>query len=107
MLDQQSAKLRLSVIGGRSLTEDQRILARAIVTDAARKALKPPSFDGVGAVDGASQASFSANGFSGSYTVANPTGSAWFDRSMVAALKKSLGTSQRIGAVCPFYGGRR
>lgn len=107
ILEQQSAKLRALVVGSAALNEDQRVLARAIVTDAARKALKPPAIGGVGSVDGASQASFSANGFSGSYTLANPSGAAWFDRSLVSALRRSLGTSQRIGSIAPHYGGPR
>ena len=106
MLEQQSAKLDALVVRGRELDGTQRVIARAIVTDAARKALKPPTLEGLAGVDGASQASFSANGFSGSYTLANPSGSAWFDRSMVSALKRSLGTSQLVGTLAPSYGRR-
>lgn len=100
---QQSAKLRamLGIDASRELTPDQRALARALVVDAVRKALVPPTLDGVGDVAGASAASFGANGFTQSVTFANPSGSAWFDRSTLAALKRSLGTSQRIGTVYP------
>lgn len=109
MLAQQSAKLRAlaGIAPGRELTGDQAALARALVTDAARKALVPPIIEGAGEVAGASQASFSANGFQASATFANPSGSAYFDRSTLAALKRLLGTSQRVGAACPFYGGPR
>ena len=65
---QQSAKLR-AVAGirhGRKLTDDQAAMARSLVTDAARRALVPPSFAGIEDMSGARQASFSANGFQAS-----------------------------------------
>ncbi len=74
-------------------------LARSLVCDAARKALVAPSFRGVGTVSGATQASFSANGFSGSYQLQNPSGSAWFDRARLARLKRLLGRGQRVGVL--------
>lgn len=108
-LDQQSAKLRAlaGIAPSRPLTEDQALLARSLVTDAARKALVPVTIDGLGDVTGATQGSFSANGFSASVQLSNPSGTAYFDRSTLAALRASLGTSQAIGTVCPSYGGRR
>ena len=107
VLEQQSAKLRatLGIGESRSLTGDAATLARLLVTDAARKQLVPPSLEGVGELGGATQASFTANGFQGSYTLSNPSGSAYFDRSNLAALRRLLGRGQRIGTVCPYYGG--
>ena len=105
VLEQQSAKLGIGE--SRALSGDAATLARLLVTDAARKQLVPPSFEGVGEVAGATQTSFTANGFQGSYTLANPSGSAYFDRSNLAALRKLLGRGQRIGIVCPSYGGGR
>lgn len=101
MLTQQSAKLRAEcgISSERVLTDDQAALARALVTDAARKALIPVSVDGISDITGASQASFTANGFQSSVTLSNPSGAAYFDRSMLKAFKKSLGLEQRIGYV--------
>lgn len=109
VLEQQSAKLRatLGIGESRPLTGDAATLARLLVTDAARKQLVPPSFEGVGEVSGATQTSFTANGFQGSYTLSNPSGSAYFDRSNLAALRRLLGLGQRIGTVCPCYGSAR
>lgn len=105
-LEQQSAKLRtaLNISESRALTSDQLILARMLVTGAARKKLVTPSIDGLGDVTGATQASFSADGFQSSYTLSNPSGSAWFDLKDLAALKRSLFGSQRCGTVMPSYG---
>ena len=106
VLAQQSAKLRatLGIPATRALKGDAAALARLLVTDAARKQLVPPSLGGVGEVGGATQASFSANGFQESYTLSNPSGSAYFDRSTLAALKRLLGRGQRAGTVLPSYG---
>ena len=106
MLDQQSAKLRAlaGIRPRRALTEDQALLARSLVTDASRKALVPVTLEGLGDVTGATQGSFSANGFQASVQLANPSGTAYFDRSTLAALRASLGTSQAMGTVCPSYG---
>ena len=103
LLDQQSAKLRgeCGISSKRELTDDQATLARALVTDATRKALMPPSLAGMGDIAGASQASFAANGFQSSVTLANPSGAAYFDRSTLAAFKRLLGREQRIGWVMP------
>ena len=107
VLAQQSAKLRAE-LGGRAGriagNEDAEALARLLVTDAARKCLVAPSFEGVGEVAGATQASFTANGFQGSYTLQNPSGTAYFDRSTLKALKRLLGGSQRMGTLAPSYG---
>lgn len=102
-LSQQSAKLRalLGISPKRRLTEDQAELARALVVDAVRKQLVPPCVDGMGDVSGAKQVSFSANGFQSSYTLANSSGSAYFDGGMLKAFRRSLGPSQRIGAIMP------
>lgn len=109
VLAQQSAKLRAE-LGAASkridADEDARALARLLVTDAARKCLVRPSFDGVGEVDGATQASFTANGFQSSYTLQNPSGTAYFDRSTLRALKRLLGCGQGIGTVYPGRGWR-
>lgn len=107
-LSQQSAKLRAlaGIAPSRRLTEDQAELARALVTDAARKALVPPSLEGLD-MTGASQGSFSANGFQASIQLSNPSGTAYFDRSTLAALRALLGTTQAIGTVCPSYGAPR
>ena len=108
MLDQQSAKLRplAGIQQGLELDGDALLLARALVTDAARKALVPPTLEGVD-MTGASSGSFSANGFSASMQLSNPSGTAYFDRSTLSALRRLLGASQRIGTVCPGYGGCR
>ncbi len=90
------------------LTGDAAILARSLVCDAARKGLVPPSISGFdGTLDGASQASFTANGFTQSVSLANATGSAWFDSRKLARLKKLLGKSQRIGNISFAIGGIR
>ena len=107
VLAQQSAKLRAE-LGSRAAgidgSDDAKALARLLVTDAARKSLVAPSFEGVGEVAGATQASFTANGFQGSYTLQNPSGTAYFDRSTLKALKRLLGGSQRMGMLAPDYG---
>jgi hypothetical protein len=106
MLEQQSAKLRAAAgINAKSvLTADALSLCRFLVIDASRKALKSPTIDGLGAVEGVTQTSFTANGFQGSYTLQNPSGTPYFDRDTLRALKKLLGTSQRCGTVLPSYG---
>lgn len=109
-LSRQSAKLRatLGMPRYRSLTGDARELARDLVTDAARKKLVQPACAPMGVEDltGVSQSSFTANGFQGSFTYQNPSGTAYFDRSTLTALKRLLGRGQRIGTVCPSYGCR-
>lgn len=109
VLAQQSAKLRakLGIRASRELTADQAAMARLLVTDAARKALVPPTLDGLGEISGASQGSFSVNGFSAAASFSNPSGSAYFDRDTLAALRRSLFGSQRIGTIMPSYGARR
>lgn len=104
-LAKQSAKLRAlaGISPGRRLTDDQAALARELVCDAARKALVPATLDGVD-LTGAKQGSFSANGFQASVTLQNPSGTAYFDRSTLAALRALLGTSQSVGTVAPCYG---
>lgn len=106
MLAQQSAKLRAraGIADGRTLTEDQLLMCRALVTDACRKALVKPSVDAFGDLTGLTQGTFSANGFSGSFQNANGSGAAYFDRDTLRALMRSLGTSQGAGTVIPSYG---
>lgn len=108
-LAQQSAKLRAAagITSGTSLSEDALSLCRFLVIDAVRKALKPVSIDGMGAMDGVTQTSFTANGFSSSYQLQNPSGSYYWDRDTLKALKSLLGTNQRVGTICPGYGVRR
>ena len=109
VLAQQSAKLR-AVAGIKvktTLNEDALAICRLLVTDAARKALKAPTIDGLGTVEGVTQTSFTANGFQGSYTLQNPSGVAYFDRDTLRALRRILGTSQQCGTICPGYGVRR
>lgn len=105
-LAQQSAKLRAEtgIREGDQLSDDALALCRTLVTDAARKKLVPPSFSGVGVVQGATQASWSANGFSGSYSVQNPSGAAYFDRNTLRDLMRLLGRSMRIGTISPAIG---
>lgn len=109
-LSRQSAKLRATLDIGRThaLTGDAAALARDLVTDAARKKFVQPACAPMGVEDltGVSQSSFTANGFQGSFTFQNPSGTAYFDRSTLNALKRLLGRGQRIGTVCPSYGGR-
>lgn len=106
MLAQQSAKLRAraGIAEGCTLTEDQLLMCRALVTDACRKALVKPSVDAFGDLTGLTQGTFSANGFSGSFQNANGSGAAYFDRDTLRALMRSLGTSQGCGTVIPSYG---
>lgn len=106
MLAQQSAKLRAraGISNGRTLTDDQLLMCRALVTDACRKALVKPSVDAFGDLTGLTQGTFSANGFSGSFQNANGSGAAYFDRDTLRALMRSLGTSQGAGTVIPSYG---
>lgn len=110
-LSRQSAKLRATIgIGrGRALTGDAAELARDLVTDACRKKLVQPACEpmGVGDMTGVSQSSFTANGFQGSFTFQNPSGTAYFDRATLTALKRLLGRGQRMGVICPSYGGGR
>ena len=103
MLVQQSAKLRAKagIDESRELTDDQRELARLLVVDAARKALAAPRAEGLGDMAGVKQSSFTANGFQGSYTFANPSGTAYFDQDTLKAFVKSLGGAQRMGFVYP------
>ena len=107
VLAQQSAKLRAlaGISPARELTGDQASLARALVTDAARKALVPVTLEGLGDMSGATQGSFSANGFQASIQLQNPSGAAYFDRSTLSALRRLLGSSQSMGTVLPCYGG--
>ena len=106
MLAQQSAKLRAraGITASMTLTEDQLLMCRALVTDACRKALVKPSVDAFGDLSGLTQGTFSANGFSGSFQNANGSGAAYFDRDTLRALMRSLGTSQGCGTVIPSYG---
>lgn len=108
MLQQQSAKLRaiVGISSNMQLDDDQRALARLLVTDSVRKALIVPSVEGMDAIYGVKQSSFSADGFQTSYTMANPSGAAYFDNATLKALKRTLKRSQRIGMIMPSYGGR-
>lgn len=100
MLEQQSAKLRaLCRIGiDDELDDDQETLARSLVVDAVRKALSSsvPSWMAQG-VDGVDSASFAANGLQMSVEFANASGSAWFDQSLLKALRRSLRGGQAMG----------
>ncbi len=100
-IDAQSAALRaeLRIAEGYELSEDAATLAEDIVLDACRKALVPAHLEGFGDVYGATQASFSADGFSASVSTQNPSGAAYFDRSMLARLKRLVGRTQRIGTI--------
>ncbi len=102
-LEQQSAKLRADcrIAEKRVLTEDQKALARFLVVDACRKQLVPVALGGVGDVAGASQVSFTADGFQSSVTLSNPTGTPRWDIQALKAFKRSLGTEQRMGYVWP------
>ena len=104
---QPSAKLRAKagITSKRKLTEDQQAIARLLVTDAARKMLVRPSVDGLEDAIGVKQSSFSADGFQGSYTFENASGSAYFDKDTLKAFIRSLGKSQRVGTIMPYYGG--
>jgi len=106
-LAQASVELRAEcgMDGSETLTADQAELAKDIVCDAASHALKPPSLGGLGEVPGATQASFSANGFTGSYTLPNASGSAWLDKRKVARFKRMMGKAPRMGYIMPRIGG--
>lgn len=106
LLGQQSAKLRAlcGISPTTLLSDDAKTLACSLVIDATKKALMPPMVDVMGELTGVSQASFSANGFQSSYSVANPSGSAYFDKSTLAAFKKLIKQTQRIGTILPSYG---
>lgn len=100
MLEQQSAKLRAecSISAHDVLTADQATLARGLVCDAVRKALSSSNVPWLErSMDGVETSSFSANGFQLSVDLANASGAAWFDTSMLKALKRSLGSAQRMG----------
>lgn len=108
MLANLSAKLRVmaGISSTRKLTDDQRELCKTLVIDAARNALVTPDipmFDGA-SMDGITQATFSANGFSGSWQMASGSGYAYFNSDALRALRKSLGTSQSVGTMVPSYG---
>lgn len=103
-----SAKLRVmaGISPDRALTPDQRELCRTLVCDACRNVLVVPDvpmFDGM-PMDGITQATFSANGFSGSWQKSSGSGYAYFDRDTLRALRRSLGTSQSMGTILPSYG---
>lgn len=105
-LAQQSAKLRglLKITDTTELSEDAKTLAQFLVIDAVRKCSVSQTIDGIGEVDGVTQASFTANGFQQSFTLQNPSGAAYFDTNTLKALRKLLGKSQSIGICAPFYG---
>ena len=109
VLAQQSAKLRAyaRLSEDADLTDDQKALARLLVTDASRKALAPMSIEGVGDLSGSTEGSFSANGFEQSWKLPSPNGTAYFDRETLRAFMRSLGRSQAMGTVLPSYGGAR
>lgn len=108
MLEGQSAKLRIvaGIREGRTLTDDQTELCRWLVIDSCRKALVIPTIPMFGdqSMQGLTQATFSANGFSGSWQTSNGSGAAYFDRDTLRALKRSLGTGQSVGNIIPSYG---
>ena len=99
-LSQQSAKLRahLRISEDEELSSDALELCRLLVTDASRKQLVKPDIPGIDGA-GVSQGSFSANSFSASFTAQSVTGSAYFDRDTLRALRRLLGRSQRAGNV--------
>lgn len=107
LLEQQSAKLRAcaNITEDFDLSDDQQTLAHFLIIDAVRKSLVSPSFDfeGVDAT-GTTQGSFSANGFQQSYTLQNPSGSAYFDRDTLKAFLRTLKGSQKIGSIYPCFG---
>lgn len=105
MLEGQSAKLRATcgIPSGTELTGDAKILARDLVVDAIRKAIAPP-LAALGDVPGATQASWSANGFTASATYSNPTGDAYFNRNLLKAFKNALGRGSVVGSIAPDYG---
>lgn len=107
LLDEQSAELRAEcgISEGTSLTGDRATLARGLVVDAVRKATATANVGGLGPISGVTQASWMANGFQGQYTMANPSGAAYFDRQRLARLKRLLGRGQRIGTVSFRIGG--
>lgn len=106
-LNQQSAKLRAEcgITDAFELSEDAALLAQFLVIDAVRKGSVTQSFDGIGEVEGVTQTSFTANGFSQSYTLQNPSGASYWDTRTLADLKRLLRRTQSIGTVCPYYGG--
>lgn len=107
LLDQLSAKLRATarINDSYKLNDDQSMLARMLVTDAARKGLVTPTIEGVTDPSGITQTSFTANGFQSSYTLSNPSGAAYFDNSTLKAFMRSLRKSQSVGMIYPYYGG--
>lgn len=117
VLLQQSAKLytvaggidRFNALASRwseGKRDTVRTLARMLVTDAARKQLSAASIEGIESTDGLSQTSFTANGFQASYSFANPSGAAYFDRDTLADFKRAVGRAQMVGNMLPSYGGR-
>lgn len=98
-LRQQSAKLTAAANIKSELSEEAQSLACLLVCDAAAKALRPATFEDFGDTTGASNVSFSVNGFSKSVQLQNPSGSAYFDRSTLKAFIRMLGTSQKVGVL--------
>ena len=95
-----SARLRamLGFDESRALTDDQEAMAAYLVANAAGHALRTSSLGGVIDTTGQSSAGFSANGFSINASYPNASGSAYFDKTTLKALRDSMGLrNQRIG----------
>lgn len=95
-----SARLRAEVgmCEEQPLSNDALTLASALVIDAARKKFVIANAQDVPV--GSSSYSFSADGFSESWSSANASGSAYWDRTMLVEFKQLVGYSgQRIGFV--------
>ena len=101
LLAEQSAELRAQcgLTENSALTDDQKALCRKLVIGSVKAALVSPLPEELGDMTGAKQASFSANGFQGTLTMAVSAGTAFFDRATMTALKKSLGRSQSLGII--------
>lgn len=103
VLEELSAALRAecALRDGGALEGDAGLIARSLVIDAARKALVRPSIDGfAGDMEGARQASFTANGFTQSVTLT--TTGARFDAASLARFKRLVGRGQRVRMVYPY-----
>ena len=101
LLGMASARLRseAGIADGAELTEDQAVLANNLVLDACANRLVPAHLEGLGDLVGATQARFSANGFSASVSAQTPSGSAYFNKTLLAELKRLLGRGMRIGTI--------
>lgn len=96
LIGEESAELRAAagIAESGTLTDDQLKMCRKLVVGAVKSALVSPWPEEMGDIGGAKQASFSANGFQQTVTLGVSSQTAYFDRAVLKALKRSLRGSQ-------------